>query len=75
MNFTNNRLTSLRIFKLRAYFEKLIVRWYGCISWSGGQDSQGVLGELGCQGDPGKKIGQKMGRKIGPKNWEKTLDK
>ena len=24
MNFTNNRLTSFQIFKLRAYFEKLI---------------------------------------------------
>ena len=24
MRFTNNRLTNLRIFKLRAYFEKLI---------------------------------------------------
>ena len=35
MNFTNNRLTSSRIFKLRAYFEKLIGRWSGCSGWSG----------------------------------------
>ena len=35
MNFTNNRLTSLRIAKLRAYLEKLIGRWSGCSGWSG----------------------------------------
>ena len=29
MRFTNNRLTNLRIFKLRAYFEKLIWRCFG----------------------------------------------
>ena len=37
MRFTNNWLTNLRIFKLRAYyFEKLIGRWSGCYGWSGG---------------------------------------
>ena len=35
MNFTNNRLTSLRIFKLSAYFERLIGRCSGCSGWSG----------------------------------------
>ena len=35
INFTNNRLTSLRIFKLRAYFEWLTGRWSGCSGWSG----------------------------------------
>ena len=35
MNFTNNRLTSLRICKLRAYLEKLIGTWSGCSGWSG----------------------------------------
>ena len=29
MRFTNNRLTNLRIFKLRAHFEKLIWRGFG----------------------------------------------
>ena len=36
MNFTNTRLTNLQIFKLRAYFEKLIGRWFGCNGWSSG---------------------------------------
>ena len=44
MNFTNNRLTSLRIFKLRAYLEKLIGRWYGYSGWSGLYDGQGSQG-------------------------------
>ena len=41
MNFTNKRLTSLRICKLRAYLEKLIGRWYGYSGWSGLYDGQG----------------------------------
>ena len=35
MNFTNNRLTSLRICKLRAYLEKLIGTCSGCSGRSG----------------------------------------
>ena len=37
MNFTNNRLTSLRIFKLRAYFEKLMEGGLGVLVSQGGQ--------------------------------------
>ena len=44
MNFTNNRLTSLRICKLRAYLEKLIGRWSRCSGWSGLYDGQGSQG-------------------------------
>ena len=62
MSFTNNRLTSLRIFKLRAYFEKLIGRWFGWsgLSLSGSQDSQGGRGKLGSQGGLGEvgKLGE-----------------
>ena len=48
MRFTNNRLTNLRIFKLRAYFEKLIGRWSG---------GQGELSEWGERGEWGKTSG------------------
>ena len=44
MNFTNNRLTSLRICKLRAYFEKLIGTWSGCSGRSWLYDYQGSQG-------------------------------
>ena len=47
MNFTNNRLTSLRICKLRAYLEKLIGTWSGCSGWSGLYDGQGSQGGQG----------------------------
>ena len=46
MNFANNRLTSLRIIKLRAYFEKLIRL--------GVLVGQGSLGKLGGQGELGE---------------------
>ena len=63
MNFTNNRLTSLRICKLIGYLEKLIGRWSGCSGWSGlydGQGSQGGLSELGKLNKLGKegKLGE-----------------
>ena len=42
-----------------------------------GQGSQGGLGEVGCQGDLGQKIGQKLfkkwDKKPGWKNWAKKL--
>ena len=52
MNFTNNRLTNFqRIFKLRAYFEKLMGRWSRCSGWSGGQGESSEWGECGERGE------------------------
>ena len=47
MNFANNRLTILRIFKLRAYFEKLIARWSKSSGLLGGQGEMSKLGKIG----------------------------
>ena len=63
MNFTNNRLTSFRILKLRAYFEKLIGRWSGCSGWSGWSGWIGWSGWFGWIGRMGR-----MGR-IGQIGW------
>ena len=60
MRFTSDRLTNLRIFKLRVYFEKLIGRQSRCSGWSGGQGESsewiecGEWGERGEQGERGK---------------------
>ena len=55
MNFTNNRLTNLRIFKLRAN-EKLIGRWSRskCSGWSGGQGESSEWGECSERGESGE---------------------
>ena len=57
MNFTSNRLTSLQMFKLRAYFEKVMEGGLGVLvsqGGQGGQCEQGGLGALGGQSGLGE---------------------
>ena len=54
MNFTSNRLTSLQMFKLRAYFEKVMEGGLGVLVSQGGQCEQGGLGALGGQSGLGE---------------------
>ena len=57
MYFTNNRLTNLRTFTLRALFERLIGRCLGGLAvviGQGGQCGQGGLGGLCESGESGE---------------------